>query len=66
LILKALALAPEEAQPFLYSTYVTCALMGGTSFSLWQPWFMASFGLVAGFVMVSRVLADANSHQSQS
>jgi O-antigen ligase len=63
LLLNALARTPGDAQPFLYASFVTCALLGGSSFSLWQPWFMASFGLVAGFAMVSAVLADANSRQ---
>src|SRR5262249_11541205 len=47
LIVRELAKAPQRAQPHLYATFATCALLGGTSFSLWQPWFMASFGLVA-------------------
>ena len=45
LVLRCLAAALADAQPYLYATFVACALMGGSSFSLWQPWFMASLGL---------------------
>jgi O-antigen ligase len=58
LVLRDIARAPAAAQPYLYATFVTCALMGGTSFSLWQPWFLGSFGFAAGFAMVGRALAQ--------
>src|SRR4029450_11808593 len=49
LVLRSLAAAPTGAQPYLYASFVACALMGGSSFSLWQPWFMAALGLAAVF-----------------
>jgi O-antigen ligase len=49
LVLRSLAAASPRAQPYLYATFVACALMGGSSFSLWQPWFMAALGLAAVF-----------------
>src|SRR5215813_11542326 len=58
LVLRELAKAPQRAQPYLYAAFATCALLGGTSFGLWQPWFMASFGLVAAFAILGWVLAD--------
>jgi O-antigen ligase len=58
LVLSSLARAPTEVQPYLYATFATCALLGGTSFSLWQPWFMASFGFAAGLAMLGWALAD--------
>ncbi len=58
LVLHALAGAPREIQSYLYATFVTCALLGGTSFSLWQPWFMASFGFAAGFAALGWALAE--------
>jgi O-antigen ligase len=58
LALNSLAQAPAHVQPFLYATFATCALLGGTSFSLWQPWFMASFGFAAGFAALGWALAD--------
>lgn len=57
LVLRWLAYAPRQAQPYLHATFVACALMGGSSFSLWQPWFMASFGFVAGLSMLGCALA---------
>ena len=50
--------APAEAQPYLYATFVACALMGGSSFSLWQPWFMASLGFRGGLRRARWALAD--------
>ena len=58
LVLRAMAQASMEVQPYLYATFATCALLGGTSFSLWQPWFMASFGFAAGFAMLGWALAN--------
>jgi len=58
LVLCQLAKAPQRAQPYLYATFATCALMSGSSFGLWQPWFMASFGLVALFAMLGWALAS--------
>jgi len=69
LIVRELAKAPQRAQPHLYATFATCALLGGTSFSLWQPWFMASFGFVAVFAVLGWALADrmemSNHHPAQ-
>ena len=64
LVLRTLAGAPKEIQPHLYATFATCALLGGTSFSLWQPWFMASFGFAAGFAALGWALADRTRAQA--
>ena len=56
-MLKSLARAPALAQPYLYATFVTCALMSASSFSMWQAWFMASFAFIAAFAMVGWALA---------
>jgi O-antigen ligase len=64
LVLRTLPGAPAKTQPYLYSTFVTCALMGASSFSLWQPWFMASFAFVAGFAMAGWALATRRSWNS--
>jgi O-antigen ligase len=58
LVLRSLTRAPPKAQPYLYATFVTCALIGASSFSLWQPWFMASFAFVAGNAMLGWALAS--------
>ena len=64
LILSTLARASPEIQPFLFATFSTCALFGCTSFSLWQPWFMASFGFAAGLAVLGWVLADRTRAQT--
>jgi O-antigen ligase len=57
LVLRSLVRAPAQTHPYFHATFVTCALIGGSSFSLWQPWFMASFALVAGIAMAGWALA---------
>jgi len=58
LLLRSLATAPPEVQPYLYATFVAGALAGGSSFSVWQPWFMASFGYAAVFAALGWTLAE--------
>lgn len=65
LVLLALARAPMQIQPYLYATFATTALLGGTSFSLWQPWFMASFGFVAGFAALGWAMVDPSRGQDR-
>jgi hypothetical protein len=64
LMLQSLARAPPHVQPYMHAAFVACALMGASSFSLWQPWFMASLGFAAvfgtlGWALASRDAADA-------
>jgi O-antigen ligase len=47
LVLRSLAGARAAAQPYLHATFISCAIIAGATFSLWAPWFMASFALVA-------------------
>lgn len=58
MILRSLSVAAANAQRFYYASFVACALMGGSSFSLWQPWFLASFGFLAIFASVAGILAN--------
>jgi hypothetical protein len=53
LVLRSIAEAAAATQPYLYATFVSCTLIGGSSFSLWAPWFMASFGLAAVFAVLA-------------
>jgi O-antigen ligase len=71
LVLRSLARAPGEAQPYLYATFVSCAVMAGSSFSLWAPWFMASIGFAAVFAalgtdIAARCSASARDGSSQA
>jgi hypothetical protein len=56
LVVRSFAAAPEPAQPYLWSTFAACALMAGSSFSLWAPWFMATLGMVAAFAGLGTTL----------
>ena len=47
LILRVLATSPARAQPYLYATFAASMLIGASSFSLWQAWYLATLGLVA-------------------
>jgi O-antigen ligase len=58
LVVRELAKAPQRGQSYLYAAFASCALLASASFGLWQPWFMASFGLVAVFAMLGWALAD--------
>jgi hypothetical protein len=56
-VLRSFDRAPEAVQPFYYATFLACALGGASSFNLWQPWFMASFGFAAVFATLAGELA---------
>ncbi|KAB2915771.1 MAG: O-antigen ligase family protein [Hyphomicrobiaceae bacterium] len=47
LLWRSLAAADERAQPYLYAAFTSCAVMAGSSFSLWAPWFIAAIGFTA-------------------
>ena len=56
LVLRSLQAAAAEAQPYLHAAFVTSALVGASSFSLWAPWFMASFALAIILASVAAAL----------
>lgn len=53
LVLRSLDRQPAGVQPYHYATFMACALAGASSFSLWQPWFMALFGFAAVFATLA-------------
>jgi len=59
MIFKSVSNAPFDTRLALCATLVSCALLGSSSFSLWAPWFMASFGLAAVFATLGNALAAA-------
>ena len=60
-VLRSMASAPAEAEPYLLAAFVSCALVAGSSFSLWAPWFMASFGICAVFAVLGAELVGRRS-----
>ena len=57
LVLRSLQAAAAGARPYLHAAFVTSALVGASSFSLWAPWFMASFALAIILASVGAALA---------
>lgn len=47
----------ERLQPYALATFVSAAAMISSSYGMWQPWFMASFGISALLFLVAAELA---------
>jgi hypothetical protein len=63
LVLRAIGRFSAELQPYLSSTFVTCALLAASAFSIWAPWFMASLAMASVFAALGTALpAYARSH----
>jgi O-antigen ligase len=58
LVLNAIKGAAAAAQPYLAATFVASALVAASSFSLWAPWFMACFALVAILGWLAALLTE--------
>ena len=59
LVLRALRRAPSEVQPHLHATFVACALVAASSFSLWAPWFMALLAITAIYAVLGAAFRAA-------
>lgn len=46
-LVRAIGSLETALQPYALATFVTAAAMAGSSYSLWQYWFLAMFGLTA-------------------
>jgi O-antigen ligase len=46
-LLRDIGRTAADIQPFALAVFSACALTAGTSFSIWQPWFVASMALAA-------------------
>jgi O-antigen ligase len=57
-VLRWIARAEAGARPALLATFASCALVAASSFSIWAPWFIASFALAALFAMPAYRLVD--------
>lgn len=64
MVLRQFAQAPIGAEPFLYATFATCAVMAASSFSLWQAWFMFSFGFTAVFAVLGCCIHPSEASRS--
>ena len=52
-ILIAIGRLDSAKQPFALATFVAAAAMAAFSWGMWQPWFMAGFGLAAMLFMIA-------------
>lgn len=67
LILRALTRAPSDVQPYLYAVFVACALLAGSSFSIWAPWFMASLAMACVYAALGAALPGfQHDHEAQA
>jgi hypothetical protein len=55
ILLQALGRQAEAAQPYLHATFAVCALLAASAFSIWAPWLLAAFSIVA--ICTATVLA---------
>lgn len=51
LVLQSIARAEARLRPALLAAFTSCALLAASSFSIWAPWFLASFALAAIFAV---------------
>jgi O-antigen ligase len=56
LVLNAIARTEQSAQPYLYAAFAACALLTGSSFSIWAPWLMAALGTASVFAALGDAL----------
>jgi len=64
LILRKLSRLPEAAKPYGYALFTAAAVIGAFSWGMWQPWFMAAFGLASLFGCLAFALARHRSPQA--
>lgn len=52
LVLRRMAESSLPVRTYLYATFVTCAVLAASSFSIWASWFMSALALTSIFVML--------------
>lgn len=53
LIQGALARLPSTVQPYAYASFVSACIIAAFSWGMWQPWFMAAFGIWACLLVLA-------------
>lgn len=56
-LVRDIGRTPPDVQPFALAVFCACALVASSSFSIWQPWFVASMGLAAVITLAAVELA---------
>ncbi|MBS0244655.1 MAG: O-antigen ligase family protein, partial [Proteobacteria bacterium] len=55
--LGAMSRLPDDDQPFAFASFVSAMVIGSFTWGMWQPWFMAAFGL---WVVALLIALDAS------
>lgn len=56
-LVRDIGRTPPDVQSFALAVFSACALAASSSFSIWQPWFVASMGLAAVITLAAVELA---------
>lgn len=56
--LRGLGAFSAEVQAYLAATFVACALLAASAYSIWAPWFMASLAMTAIFAALGAALRE--------
>jgi O-antigen ligase len=54
--LRGLRAFPAEVQAALAASFVACALLAASTYSIWAPWFLASLAMAAVFAALGAAL----------
>jgi O-Antigen ligase len=57
-ILQAIKSLAAQLQPYAYATFASAAVMAGSSYGMWQFWFVSSFGFCAALFGLSANLFE--------
>jgi O-antigen ligase len=60
LVLQAIATVSDAARGHLLATFIACAAVAASGFSIWAPWLLATFGIVAVCSAVALALRPPN------
>ncbi len=52
LALRALGRLPPADQPYAFASFVSAMTIGAFTWGMWQPWFMAAFGIWAAMLLI--------------
>lgn len=63
LALRALGRLPAADQPYAVASFVSAMAIGAFTWGMWQPWFMAAFGIWAAMLVIG---LDAASRTSRA
>jgi len=63
-VLQAINGLARQFQPYVFATFATAAVMGASSYGMWQSWFVGMFGFAASLVGLGMSLLLARGRSS--